>query len=354
MFFEARRLCRSLDLASTRAHDQSQPPIATTTAGVLIDVTVLDRDGRPILDMRPDEFELSEDGVRQQILSATLMQSAGATVTSNGVPGTAPSSTAPLAQGATIATELTVTAILFDRLSPDMRPLAHKAALAYVATLSSAQDYAGAFFADVALTTFEPFTTEQESLRRGIDRVASTAPTNLSPEAEKSRSRPNSQGLDPNTPVTAGAEFGDNYVSVADREHRLANMPPAQKLLALLELRMEQSYGQFLAESEGQASLAGLRSLVDGMGALRGRKTILYFTESLPITSRTKPRFDALIGRANRANITGYPVDAAGLRVHSKEAELGQNLTLAGQQGLGDATRTDGRTRRSSSGKSRC
>ena len=78
------------------------------------------------------------------------------------------------------------------------------------------------------------------------------------------------------------------------------------------------------------------------MAALRGRKTILYFTESLPITSRTKPRFDTLIGRANRANVTVYPVDAAGLRVHSKEAELGQNVALAGGQGLGDATRTDG------------
>ena len=143
-------------------------------------------------------------------------------------------------------------------------------------------------------------------------------------------------------PVTAGAEYADNYVSVADREHRLANMPPEQKRLAELELRMEQSYGQFMAESESQASLAGLQSVVDAMGALAGRKTILYFTEDLPITSRLKPRFDTLIGRANRANIVVYPVDAAGLRIHSKEAELGRNVTLAGAQGVGDSARGDG------------
>lgn len=97
-----------------------------------------------------------------------------------------------------------------------------------------------------------------------------------------------------------------------------------------------------MAESEGQASLAGLQSVVDAMGALAGRKTILYFTEDLPITSRLKPRFDTLIGRANRANIVVYPVDAAGLRIHSKEAELGRNVTLAGAQGVGDSARGDG------------
>ena len=32
----------------------------------MIDASVFDRRGQPVLDLRPDEFELSEDGVRQQ------------------------------------------------------------------------------------------------------------------------------------------------------------------------------------------------------------------------------------------------------------------------------------------------
>jgi VWFA-related protein len=334
-------------LSGTLVFSQSQPAIAkTTTAGVLIDVTVLDRNGQPILDLKPDEFELAEDGVNQHILSATLVRGSAAqpapAVSAVAQPApTAPATTAA-EQGPGSVAGPVVTAILFDRLSPEARPLAHKAALAYIATLSPASDYAGVFLADIALKTFQPFTTQQENLRRAIDQIASTAPTNLNPEAERARSRSNTQGLDPSAPVTAGAEYADNYVSVADREHRLANMAPDQRLLAELELRMEQSYGQFLAESEGQASLAGLRSVVDAMAALQGRKTILYFTENLPITSRLKPRFDALIGRANRANITVYPVDAAGLRVHSSEAELARKVNLAGAQSLGDATRPDG------------
>ena len=106
-----------------------------------------------------------------------------------------------------------------------------------------------------------------------------------------------------------------------------------------MEYRMFEGYQRFLIEYEGQSSLAGLTAVVAGLKPLPGRKSILYFTESLPLTSRLKPRFNALIGEANRANITMYPVDAAGLRVHSKEAEVGRNVSVSGAQGVGDARR---------------
>ena len=53
---------------------QTQQPVTRVgTTGVLIDATVVDRKGQPILDLRPDEFELTEDGKRQQIVSVTLV-----------------------------------------------------------------------------------------------------------------------------------------------------------------------------------------------------------------------------------------------------------------------------------------
>ena len=55
-----------------------------------------------------------------------------------------------------------------------------------------------------------------------------------------------------------------------------------------------------------------------------------------------KPKFDALIGEANRGNNHVYPVDAAGLRVHSKEAELSRNVAVAGAKGIGDEEREKG------------
>ncbi len=339
-----------LSLATITSGARTQAPAArTTTTGVLIDVSVLDRQGQPILDLSSDDFELSEDGVRQRILSAALVHGGA-------VRPAVPSSVGPAAAGqprsSTEATAMpapfgegtnqtpTVTAILFDRLSPETVPLARRAALAYLSTLTGPHDYAGVFLADISLRTFQPFTNQQEMLKGAVDRLAGTAPANLTRSAELSRNT-RIQDLDPSQPVTAGAESGSGWTTALEREKKLSK-PDPEGLLRKLELRMWEGYAQFLTEYAGQSSLAGLRSVVSGLSLLSGRKTILYFTEDLPITSTMKAKFDALIGEANRGNVTIYPVDAVGLRVHSKELEVSQKMSVAGAQGVGGAKREEG------------
>ncbi|HVD93897.1 MAG TPA: VWA domain-containing protein [Vicinamibacterales bacterium] len=343
--------CVLVGVASLSASRQVQPPaVRTTTTGVVMDVSVLDGKGQPILDLVPADFEVSEDGVKQQILSLRLVQrgvssAVGPQVVPGGVaaaPG-AVAQPAAAAEAPVVDTTPSVTAILFDRLSPEVRPLAHSAALAYVATLSPPHDYAGVFLADASFKTFQPFTNKAESLRQGIDRVASTAPVNLAAAAERAATT-RVQAYDPNQPPTAGAESAAGFPNPAERQALMdekRDRDPAALLLRL-ELKMEEGYLRFASEYEGQASMSGLRAVVDALSALPGRKSVLYFTENLQVTTTLKPKFDALIGQANRANITVYTVDAAGLRVHSKEAELGRNVSVAGQQGIGDERRGDG------------
>lgn len=327
------------------------PALKTATTGVVIDVSVLDSKRQSVLDLTPGDFELSEDGKRQELISVTLVRGGIAraqNTPASAAPGTATGEAAPATTtaggiaAAAPSTDITpsVTAILFDRLSPEMRPLAGQAALAYVATLSPPHDYAGVFLADTSFRTFQAFTNQAEGLRQGVARAASTAPVNLAAGAERAATT-RVQAFDPNQPQTAGAESGQGF-SAAER-HALMNKPlTPEVLLLLLELRMSEGYQRFASEYEGQASLTGLRATVDALAALPGRKSVLYFTENLPVTSRLKAKFDELIGRANRANITIYPVDAAGLRVHSEEAKLGRNVGVAGSQAVGDERRGDG------------
>jgi len=307
-----------------------QPPVKTVTTGAIVDVTVVDAKGNAVVDLAPEDFEVSEDGVRQRVVSVMLVERGGVRPLAAAA-GSDPTATPPVG----------VPAILFDRLSPESRPLAHRAALAYVSTLEPPHDYAGVFLADSALRTFQPFTNERAKLGRAVDAISATAPANTAAAAEPERKRLN--GLDPNLPPTAGAESsGAGLGSIAEREYRLKNMAGPEKRMAQIELRMREGYARFIAELDGQWSLAGLRAVVSGLSELPGRKSILYFTEKLPITDRLKPRFDALIGEANRANITVYPVDASGLRVHSTEGQLKRNIDVAGAQGLGDEQRDKG------------
>jgi VWFA-related protein len=343
---------RAVVLVLSAASAQSQAPVVKRTAtGVVVDVTVVDKNGQPVADLQPADFEFTEDGVRQEIASVTFVRGgvgesrSGPSPTqtpANGVPATPAGATPPTSAPAPPMPS--VTAILFDRLSPEVRPLAGRAALAYVATLVPPRDYAGVFLADVALKTFQPFTSVQDTLRSAVARAMSTAPSNLTTKSEPFGS-PRVQTLDPNQPPTVGAEVAGGYINALQREKSLtanAGADPSEVMLRQMELRMTETYHQFLAESEGQASLAGLRAVVKGLSVLPGRKSILYFTEALTVTDRLKSRFDTLIGEANRANITVFTVDAAGLRVHSKEAELGRNVEVAGAQGVGDARRGDG------------
>jgi VWFA-related protein len=323
-----------------------RPAVRTTTSGVIIDVSVVDSKGQPVLDLQPADFQLSEEGKSQRLVSVTLVKGGaaraladrpGATATADRNESVPSDVAAPLA-GTTSAP--TVTAILFDKLSPETRPSARLAAHEYLSTLSSPGDYVGIFLADLNLVTFHPFTTDVKSLRRAIDRLAATAPANI--DSEQFRSR-RASALDPNQPPTAGAESGSpGWVTAAERNRRVAEMDMVEKMMAMMELRMEQGYRQMLAEYSGQASIAGLRSIIEGLRALEGRKSVVYFTESLSITSQQKGKFETLIGEANRANVTFYPVDALGLRVHSEEAKLSRNVTLAGAQGIGDSQRDPG------------
>jgi VWFA-related protein len=338
-----------LVLVATFAHAQDQrPAIRTGIAGVLIDVTVLDKYGHPVTDLTGPDFEVSEDGKPQQIISATLMRGgvpariSGTTAATSSPDASrtpaAAADTAPVPR----APVPTVTAILFDNLSADTRPFATRAAAQFVSTLAAPNEYGGVFLCGLSLTTVQPFTSRTADLRAAVDRVANTAFSNLSADIERKHASVRTQGITTETPVTADAEYNVGWTTVQEREQRLYRAADNEHYLNRLALRMEEGYSRFLTEYEGEASLSGLRSAIDGLAPLPGRKSILYFTEGVQITARLKSRFDALVGEANRANITIYPVDAAGLRAQSKEAETGRGVDLAGKQGVGDAHRDDG------------
>lgn len=340
-----------LVLVVTFAAPQDQrPTVRTGTAGVLIDVTVLDKDGRPVTDLSGQDFEVSEDGKPQQIVSATLMRGGVPSRIIDAAAGVTPPAVAPSATPTSDSAQLrheptpTVTAILFDNLSSDSRPFATRAAAQFISTLSGRNEYAGVFQGGLKLSTVVPFTNSTADLRAAVDHVANTAYTNLSADNERKNASYRTQGITTETPVTANAEYGFGWTTIEEREQRLYKTDPkdSEQYLNRLALSMEEGFSHFLNEYEGESSLTGLRSAIAALAPLPGRKSILYFTDSVQVTSRLKSRFDALIGEANYVNITIYPVDAAGLRVNSKEAETSRGVNLAGAQGVGDANRGDG------------
>jgi len=84
----------------------------------------------------------------------------------------------------------------------------------------------------------------------------------------------------------------------------------------------------------GYSTTNGLIAVTSALGALPGRKTIVFFAEGLAIPDAVLPHFRNVVATANRANVTIYTIDAAGLRVHSKDGETGRAVRAAGNAGL--------------------
>jgi len=158
-----KQLVALLVLVATFGPQDQRPAVRTSTAGVLIDVTVLDKDGRPVTDLTGADFDVSEDGKPQQVISATLMRGgvptriSGTTANETAPAGAAAPSAQPAAAAAANRPTPTVTAILFDNLSADSRPFATRAAAQFISTLSGTDEYSGVFQARLKLSTVMPF-----------------------------------------------------------------------------------------------------------------------------------------------------------------------------------------------------
>jgi hypothetical protein len=107
--------------------------------------------------------------------------------------------------------------------------------------------------------------------------------------------------------------------------------------------RMERNYRDLQSNVEGQASMNALLSLVDSLGALPGRKTVVYFCEGLTVAPAVEAKFRSIVSTANRKNVSVYALDAAGLRAHSKQQETAKEQSALAASAIAGLERSDNR-----------
>src|SRR5437764_10512875 len=145
---------------------------------VKLDVVVKDKKGRPVKDLKDTDFEIYEDGSLQRIESFRFVTREGSndgnpsqkTDRREDKPETAP-------QVATTAKTTTpgVTALVFDRLSPEARNLARKAGLAYAQEGMAGGDFTGVFGIDQSLRTLQSFTDDPDLVKQAIERATGSS-----------------------------------------------------------------------------------------------------------------------------------------------------------------------------------
>ena len=323
---------------------QPDPKFGAATTAVVIDVVVRDAKGRPVTDLTRADFELLEDGVRQELGDVTRVGVADAPATRRAnatANATAPAPPAgkPRPPQNTVSAP-TFVALVFDRLTPEARALAHKGALAYLDT-SQTNDFAGVFLSDMSLVPIQTYTTDRVKLRKAIDEVATLATSVFDREAIKEPTEMVFQAagdFHPSVPVVASAESPGRPAEDGPgaRHHggSSSTLGPPGRAVGTASLFAVQAFERLSRDHQGFTTVNALRAIIEGLAVLPGRKTVVFFAEGLALPEAVMPQFDSVVATANRANVSVYTIDAAGLRVHSKDAETGREIRAIGAQSM--------------------
>jgi VWFA-related protein len=329
--------------SAQRARDDDDVSIGA--AEVVVDVVVRDAKGRIVKDLSAADFEIAEDGVAQDISSFRLVSRAADEV-SEPAPESAPAATAtpaaPTRRGPAVLAEdspaeVSAVAIVFDRLAHDARVRARDAASKFVKESLRTDDLVGVFVTDFSLRVLQPFTRDPELVRKAVDAVAYQQTSNAVSNAEQMRTL--SQRVDSLQDTQTSLEGsigsgGQGGGAAAAAAGAAIGANAAELIAAEMTRRSLETFESIDRDQQGYATTDGLLAVVDALGRVPGRKAIVFFSEGIAIPSNVQPHFLAVIGNANRANVSIYTVDAAGLRVVSSTSETARELNEVGRRRL--------------------
>jgi VWFA-related protein len=309
-------------LAGTGLAGQTSSPrppqsFTASSTAILVDVVVRDGRGRPVTDLVAADFQIAEDGVAQTIGSFSRVTRGGGIGV--GVAWRSPRTIAAAAGGgdagaAALPPEETTTALVFDRLSADTLRLAQKATLDYVPLTGESGVQVGVFATDAGGRALQRYTNNRTLVRQAVSRVL---PSGLSDEELRNErtddlvARKKALSGEADTAASraaagSGAVLAQNAGVLGARENEVR--------LIQTELNMLRSIENSERGHKGHDTAASLQAVVRSLGEYRGRKSIVFFSEGLPVSPALSAKLDGVIDAANRANVTVYAVDAKGLR----------------------------------------
>ena len=302
----------------------------TSSTAILVDVVVRDSRGRPVTDLAAPDFQIAEDGMRQTIGSFSRVSRGGGIGVGIGWRSPRPIALATRPGGPAETVELppedATTALVYDHLSAETLRLAQKATLEYVPLSGESAVQVGVFATDVGVRALQRYTRDRSLVRRAVSRVL---PSGLSDEELRSErtddlvARRKALAGEAESAATmaaggSGAVLAQNAGVLGQRENELR--------LIQTELNMLRSIENSERGSRGYDTSASLLAVVRSLAEYPGRKTIVFFSEGLPVSPALSAKLDVMIDAANRANVTVYAVDTRGLRAKSASEKARKEL----------------------------
>jgi VWFA-related protein len=335
-------LCFALTAAAPAAQTQAPPArakgsVQAEATAVLVDVVVRDKRGQPVTDLVAGDFEVSEDGVVQEVGSVTRYTNSPDGRTTPASADAAPAAAHAVASNAKVEpTPEPVIALVFDRLTPESRIVARKAALGYVGEGGVSGARIGVFGIDLSLITYQQYTRDAASLRKAITELGSRSTAQFNSQAGKAQEA--AQRAAAGASSMAVLQGGGQAAAAAAGS---AGAGAADAKFAEMEQRTLETFEMLERDQQGYSTTNALAAVINSMRTLPGRKSVVFFSDGLAIPANVLARFKSVIDTANRANVSVYAMDAAGLRAESSIRETADTINNAANRSLRRNPTTD-------------
>ena len=340
---------RSPAAQSATQSSEGQSFTSTATA-ILVDVIVRDRKGRPVTDLSGDDFTVAEDGVAQKVDTFTrVSRGSGIGVgvawkTPGRTIAVPPPAAAEISAAPDTSMEQTTTALVFDHLSSESLRLAQRATLDYVPMNGESSVRVGVFATDSGVRVLQPFTIDRSLVRRAVARIVPSGTAAEEQKVERSDElTERKRALQGETRAAASSGVNTSGATLARTSSQTGQLETELRLIQT-ELNMLRSFDNLDRTHKGYDTAQMLLTVVQQLSSFPGRKTVVFFSEGLPVSPALSARLDYVIDVANRANVTAYAVDAKGLQSKSLLTNARKEMNDFAEERLNQVTTGTDRT----------
>src|ERR1051326_2938221 len=316
-----RRLKDSLSLLSliafllaaipVKAQDQKpnksddQDVIKVTSNLVSLDVIVKDKKGRPVTDLKAEDFTVSENGVPQKITFFDSTLTTASEVTQSTEAG---GSTETKPRITPAGFPRNIVALVLDGQSTELANLKHvrEGMLKYIRERVSESDSVALFSISGGLQLLQPFTHDKGALIAAVEKAYDSSTVSKTSEA---------QGLAENISalrdkISAGPP-GDSVAS--SPAAGAAGSAMAEKMIAQRMLEEYMQLRSVLSAQQTRPVLAALAAIAEGLRTVPGKKTLVMFSQGFVAPESLDWQVQSTVDIANRANVAIYIIDSTGL-----------------------------------------
>jgi len=210
--------------------------------------------------------------------------------------------------------------------------------MSYVGGDSSLNSFVGVFAVNLSVNTVQNYTTDIGLVKKAIEKAGAMVSSSF--ESKTIGSEAAIAAGQREAAVQAAARAAQSGGPGAAAAGAAAGALSVEQTFEAMRARTDETFEALQRDQQGYATTNGLMAIVNSMSRLPGRKAVLFFSEGVSIPPNVQQHFRSVINAANRANVSVYAVDAAGLRAESELQAAREEINARSRRRMDTLDRT--------------